>query len=300
MRLRNSLAILVLFLLTTQTALAQEAIANQEHTIPVTPVIKLKGAADNYNFVLPNQKIDASATVEPGEVVVVKASTIEVMPEYLVGVSYRWAVFVHGKVNKNVNTMPDNSGAFFGAGVKPGKKFTVVLSASYLYVVKDAKDVSKVLAIGQRSALLTTEIVVTGEPEPEPTPNPNPPPTPTPVVLPDGKYKLAKSAYDLVMANVVNSANRAKAAKALASSFQGQAAAVSAGTVKTSKDLLAQTQASNRTALTNAGVPTAEWETFFARLQPVIYDLYNRNQMATLTDFATAWNEIAVGLNAVR
>jgi hypothetical protein len=267
--------------------------------VPVRSEFKIGGkTTDAYNFATPTQNIDATATVDPGELVSVKAGAITNVPQYLVGVTYRWQVYTNGKLHKNIQVMPDGTGIFFGSGIKPGKKFNVILSASYLYIVTDAKDNTKVLSVGQRANLLSAEITVTGTPEPGPGPNPNPNPNPTPDI-PAGKYGLAKIVYDLSTANVTT--DRAKGAQALAKSFRGISSAVSAGTIKTVSDLLRQTKQANTAALSDAHITnTAQWDQFFARLQPVIYDMYNSNRLPNYVEFGVAWNEIAVGLEAVR
>lgn len=270
--------------------------------VPVRSEFKIGAkTTDSYNFVIPTQNIDTTTTVDPGELVSVKAGTIANVPQYLVGVTYRWQVYANGKLHKNIQVMPDGTGIFFGSGIKPGKKFNVILSASYLYIVTDAKDNTKVLSVGQRANLLSTEITVTGAPEPGPGPDPNPNPNPAPVPnIPPGKYDLGKTVYNLVT-TTVTAADRAKGAQALAKSFRGVSSAVSAGTIKTLNDLLRQTKQANTAALTDAGITnTAQWDQFFTRLQPIIYEMYNTNRIPNYVEFGVAWSEIATGLEAVR
>lgn len=282
----------LLFLIT----LPAQAIANN-HVKSADLVVIKNATTKDYDFVLPGQTIEAPDKVELGDVVVVKAGSIDEPPKYLVGTSYRWLVYQDGKEYKNYQLMPDGTSVFFGSGVKSGRKFTVILSASYLYVVKDEKDQTKVLVIAQRAKLMTAQVVV-GEAVPEPPAPPQPPgPSPT---FPDGKYKLSKTAYDMVMLRVANNTNRAKAANALSKSFAGISSAIKAGTITNLRDVLTKTQQSNNSALGNVGVSVTEWNTFFTELQPMIYNLYNSNTMTTVADFATAWDEIAIGLGGVR
>ena len=252
----------------------------------------------NFNYVVPTQSIVASENLELGELVVVRVSPIATVPQYFAGATYHWQVFENGKVKTNVQEWPDGTSLFFGAGMKQGSQFTIILSASYLYITSD-KD-GKVLGVGQRSALFVKVLTVGAVPTPDPGPNPPTPipPAPSPV-LPSGKFGLAKTAYDLAVSNMP-SASRGKASPALANAFNGIAASVAAGTLKDIPTFLSQSKTANQTAIANAGLNAVDFAPFFTALQNVTYDLYNTNKLSTVQDFATAWQEVATGLTQVK
>lgn len=249
-------------------------------------------------FTVPDQKINGGGTVSAGDVVVLSVSPIDndKKPENLQNVVYNWKILEDGKIKtKGVQEWPGNDRVVFGAGIKKGKKFTGILSITYLYVVKD-KD-GKITEVATRSKLLMDEVVVEGDvpgPDPGPGPGPNPNPNPPAPVLPDGKYKLAKFSYDNSLQKVDASIRKADSL-ALATSFNGIASKIASGSFTSLEDILKETQTSNRTALKDN---TNKWENFFIELQKNLYTLYKGKQMATMEDFATAWKEIATGLEA--
>jgi hypothetical protein len=272
-------------------------IAEEENTVLIKatgPEIHVtKDAKSRYDFVVPEQDLVTPESVDRGEVIIAKAGNITNPPQYLVAATYRWKVLADGKLKENIQEWPDGSSILFGSGSKSGVRFTIALGISYLYVVKGNNDT--VIAIGQRSKLLTKEVKVGGMPEPGPRP-PGPGPSPD---IPDGRFGLASAAYKL--ANTIRSpASKTKGAQALASSFRGIASSVAAGTLSDPKDLLGQTKASNQSALRNAGVSSNDWEDFFTELQKILYSLSRSKKLSGVRDFADAWQEIASGLEQVR
>jgi hypothetical protein len=274
---------------------------DKETTVPIKasgPEVHSKDIPIRYDYQVPDQNIVAPESVDPGEVIIVSVSQIQNPPPYLYAATYRWKVLENGKVKTNVKEWPDGTSILFGAGVirqgESGRTFSIVLSACYLYVAKEKDNIT---GIGQRSNLLTTTITVNGS-SPNPGPGPTPGPSPGPS-LPDGKFGLAKTAYQIAMDSVPSGA-RAKGAPVLANSFNGIASSVAAGTLNNPRDLLTQTKTANQTALSNAGVSAADWDNFFTVLQRQIYPLHAGGKLNSVQDFADAWREISAGLEKVR
>lgn len=259
------------------------------------------------DFQLPNQKIITDDKVDPGETVVIKVSPIDKPPSYLKSAMYTWKVFEDGKVKNNVTAWPDGSSVFFGSGIKPGKKFLVVVACSYYYEVPSDKD-NKIAEAGQNSQLLYAWVVVTGDeppqpaPNPQPGPNPNPNPTPTPTPdLPAGQFNLAQQSYGWAQSMVtLPPADRARSAQALAAAFDSTASAISAGTLRDIKSILTQTKQNNDTALQGVQISPAAWQSWNLNFQKYAFDLYKNGKLRTPQDFAIAWREVAAGLNKVK
>lgn len=121
-----------------------------------------------------------------------------------------------------------------------------------------------------------------------PPPNPNPP-APDPV-LPDGRYKLARAAYEWT--NQVPAAQRSEAA-AVASHFSAVASAIGAGALADFDSSIAELR--RRMQAHKAG--WAEWSKLYSAR---IGELYDAGELASVADFAAALEEIAVGLREVK
>lgn len=256
------------------------------------------------DFVAPNQKIlGAEQPIAAGELVDLSLS--QVMPtENLQSSSYAWKVFDE-KTGQEKKFRDYQDGIFFGAGIQD-RKYRVIVAVTYLFVVKQAD--GKITEVATKSAILSVEVVVQGilptpppappDPPPAPTPPPMPPPDPTPT-FPDGQFKAAKFIYDAATVKVAAGPKRAAASIALATSFRGIASAIRAGAIKTEKDVLAKTKASNDTALAaNGGIDP--WEPFSDDLQNFIYDTYKAGKLSLVTDYAALWEELALGLEKVK
>lgn len=257
------------------------------------------------DFAIPTQIMSGHETpVEAGDLVEVYITPItdDIKKPHLSGVSYQWRLFefVGGDIKEKRFRQDNTEGGrtiFFGAGVKD-KKFFVECYVTYLYMVK--KD-NVIVEVGTRNQLITG-VVIVGNPSPEPVPpgpNPNPPaPVPTPA-FPDGKYKLAKFAFETAIAKV-DKATREKAATALAGSFNGIIADIDSKKLTDPKMILTKTAERNQKALRDIGIDAKLWDEFFTVLQDNIYERYERFEMSTVGDFRTAWGEIAVGLSQVK
>lgn len=251
-------------------------------------------------FVVPEQKIDGLGSVPSGEVVVLSVTSLSEKPQYLETIIYNWTILENGKLKtRGVKEWPDKTSVIFGAGKVDGKIFTVLLNINYLYIVKENNTIKEVAT---RTRLVTGEVIVGDEPGPGPGPDPGPnppppvPPTPEPS-LPDGEYKLAKDAYTWAMASV--DASSRKGAKALANSFRGLSAAVAAGTITNVEEFLTKSKQANNSALTSAGINPTSWDSFGVSLQRKLYSMYKNKEIGPIQNYATAWNEIATGLDAV-
>lgn len=269
----------------------------------------LSAAAFATDFPVPEQTIvGADAQIEEGELVTLTMSPVKVKPKYYAGVSYNWLVLegmpqFDPKTNayagfdfKQKKIAPYEDGVFFGAGIGY-HKLRVVVAVTHSYVVKDDKGV--VTEVGSRTVLYTSDVVV-GRPKPTPPPTPPAPPTPDPdPTFADGAYKLAKTIFDLAKKVPAGDA-KAKAAQALAASYEGIASAIAAGTLKDPTDILKKTTASNDAALSGAGGARADWLPTFEGLQDVVFDLWQNKKINSADDFRTAWLELAAGLKKVK
>lgn len=129
-------------------------------------------------------------------------------------------------------------------------------------------------------------------------PNPGPVPTPT---FPDGKYKLSKSTYDLVL-KTVNPEYRHVASN-FAKNYEGIASKIAAGGYNSSKsaqtDILSDTTEANKASLKELQVDGKNWDSFFTAFSEVVYNLYQARSMVTKEDFEVAWREISQGFSGV-
>lgn len=263
------------------------------------------------NFVVPQQKIVGSELPIPlGELADLSISSIEKKPEYLTAVSYNWRVYDFDKngrwVEKRVRAYKDESreGIFFGSGLV-AKRVRVFCLVTYLFVVKDTT--GKTTDIATRTVFLSEEVQLGDEAPPIP-PGPTPPgptpPGPTPPdpapVFPDGKFKLAKRAYDLALAKVPAGEARAKGAAALATAMKGVASAIAAGTIVDLKVGLSRSSEMNQAALVSAGVGREVWEGVFKDIQETLFGLYQSKEMDTALLLGAALTELAMGLEKVK
>jgi hypothetical protein len=253
-------------------------------------------------FPIPEQTIIGAGKVGPGEMVSLSVSEIPSKPDTLQNVIYNWTILDEGKIKTTgIIEWPDKTKLIFSPGIsKNDKRYTIILNANYLFVVKDGPTVKEVAT---RAKVILAEVTVSGfNPGPGPGPDPIPPgpgpgPGPDPI-LPDGKYNLSRFAYD--NRNLVEQPYRAKGAKVLSASFSGIASSIASGSLSKLDDILAKTTASNNTTLTSIGIPLNKWEPWAEKLQAKLYDLYRSKQLATPTDFATAWREVSTGLDAIK
>lgn len=265
-------------------------------------------------FVVPKQTIvGADEPVPPGDVVILKISPIEAKdrPQYLKEVQYRWTVFKNGKKFERFLPWPDGSVLAFGSGVDTKVDIKVILTIAYRYEVqedmkdKDGKVVGKVI---KESAIrlvnpLVAQVKIGNGPD---IPDPVDPVDPIDPIVPDptfpfGKYGLSKVTYDASKSVKLDASSKQKSAQALASNYRGLASAVSAGTIKTAKDLLEKTAAGNEAAFKRVNVAKNEWQAWDDSVEAVLVKLNKTDKtLVTLQDFVTAWNEIATGLDAVK
>ena len=165
----------------------------------------------------------------------------------------------------------------------------------------DYKIIASTVAHGEAVTAFTTAHVLPYTPGPiPPGPGPGPGPTPPAPKFPDGKFKLAQTAYDLGVKVV--SDQRAKAAAALGGSFRALAFDVTQNKFTDLKDLLVKSKDRNdqaiRDTIGDAGV--SAWNGFGEGLKPVIYKLYSDKKINSLADMRDAYLEIAQGLEAIK
>lgn len=162
-----------------------------------------------------------------------------------------------------------------------------------------------ILAVAQDSQVdqVVHEVLIQGPLPNPPLPTPEPdnpaPPDPSPEPdLPPGKYGLAKLARDL--AQEIDPSARTEGAKSLAGSFRSISAAIAAGTLSGAKTILDATRVANREALSDAlGDRSEAWVGWSAQLAERLQELYQSGELASTSDFQTAWEEIAIGLESL-
>lgn len=199
----------------------------------------------------------------PGDLVILDASTSD-------AASFAWA-------------LPGSTKTLLP--VDGGKRcvFATGAQGKYVFVLATAK--------GDAVAIAVHELVI-GKPEPEPQPTPVPP---TPNPLPDGKFKLAKLAFD--NAAKVQTANRAAESKSMAKAFRSIVAAIAAGTMSTPKQILDGTAAAVES---NLGASRDPWKAWGQLMAAEYQRLYEAKQLPTAADWRTAWEEVALGLEAIQ
>ena len=245
-------------------------------------------------FIVPNQEIvGVEEPIALGELVVINVSDIDKLPEHFHSAAYNWKIFeIKNSELGEKRCISTKDGVFFGAGIK-NQKLTAMCTVVYLYIVKED---DRVIEVATRTRLLTAQIQIgkPGPPPPKPDPiDPNP-------VFPDGRFKLAKFAYDTGMSQVKKEEMRERAAKALANSFRSIASAIAAGTIKSDRDVLIKTKEANNSALAKCCGTTERWETWSSALQDKLYELYQSKDLQSVQDYSQAWREIAEGLDKVK
>lgn len=249
-------------------------------------------------FVVPKQKVTgAEEPIPANELVILKVTMEENRPKYLQDIQYSWLVLADGQEKKNVLLYPDNTTIGFGRG--SAKKIQVILTISYLYAVREGEDaLGKIIEVGQRSSgIIFIDVKFSDNPGPGPGPDPNPNPDPNPI--PDGKFKLAKATYDLATTKVP-AANRVKGAEAMATATAGISSSIRAGVLKDPTEILKKLKDANNAALTRIGVTLTEWDEFGVGLQAKLVELYRAGKLSKASDYADAFDEIAIGLNRVK
>ncbi len=256
-------------------------------------LLLLCGLAGATDFVAPKQTIvGAEEPVALGELVTLSLSAADKTAS-LSQVAVAWKVF-DGEQEKRFAVDAEGK-VFFGAGIR-ARKLLAVASVTYLFVVKDG---DKITEVGTRTVILTARVVI-GEPDaPPPDVKPPAPPAPKPdsggEELKDGKFKLSKFARDGA-AGKVAAAGRADGARALAASFRKVAKTIAAGELTDVADILKETKKSNDAAL---GQSSAAWAGFAEALQEKLLALFEAGTLQTTADFATGWEELALGLDKV-
>jgi len=240
------------------------------------------------NFIVPEQKIvGAEVPIPLGELVDLSISPIQSAPKFLVSTTYAWKVF-DGYTEKRIRNY--ENGVFFGSGIQ-AKRLKVIVSVTHLYIVKENE---KLLESAIRTNFISADVFI-GEEEPSTPVEPEAEPE-----FGESKYQLSKFVYDGVKNIKLSKSDKAKQCNAIASSFDGIAAAIAAGTIATLDEILKKTAESNKFALTKSGGDRAKWESLFTEIQEKLFDLYKTNKMQTKEDFAIAWREISSGLKLVK
>lgn len=270
----------------------------------------------NFKDIIPKQEIslykdgelvETKEPIQTGELVELVIAKIKDndRPKELVDTVYNWKVFeikydkdgkeykIFRKSYRPLTDNPFGPSVLFPTGNRSAK-FYVEVSAVYVFCVKD-KDKVKISTYVNR---LESLVKVIGDvPNPEP-PGPLPPDPDTPI-FPDGRYKLSKAVYDSAL-KYIPETNRQKGATASANAYKSVSAAIAAGTVKTITEALQEVRKLNDSNLNAVGISAGTWNAFGVTLQTVLYDLYDKNQIVTVSDMRDAFLEIAAGLEKVK
>lgn len=259
-------------------------------------------AQDSNKFVIPKQDIvGIEEPVPTGDIVILRVSPIQDKVEYLKSVEYRWIIIRDGKIVTRFIAMNDS--IVFGAGSDPNVDIKVFLIRAYNYEIteelttKDDKKVKVVKESGMRLAdPIIAQVKLRGPNPPVPPPNPVDPDP----IFPIGRFDLAKVSYNAVkQVTALDSARRVQAARALARSYSSIASSIRAGAITNPKKALEETKAANDIALRDLGI-RGEFEPWDQALKSVLVNLNSSGKLKTMDDFATAWDEIAQGLNAAK
>lgn len=269
----------------------------------------------NFKDVIPKQDIslyrdgelvEPKEPIQTGELVELVIAKIKDSdkPKELVDTVYNWKVFeikydkdgkeykIFRKSYRPLTDNPFGPSVLFPTGNRTAK-FYVEVSAVYVFCKKTNDKINISTYVNR----IESSVKIIGDsPSPEPGPTPPDPDTPT---FPDGRFKLSKTVYDSVIKNVTEN-NRQKGAVASANAYKSVSAAISAGTIKTITDALQEARKLNDNNLNSSGVTPGSWNTFGLSLQTVLYDLYDKNQITTVSDLRDAFLEISSGLEKVK
>jgi len=269
--------------------------------IPATPTAPAVAQAD---FVSPKFALQGTGKYDPDEYVVVSVASLS-QPRYLVSNSYEWRVW---EVNRQtlaerdvrVNVQEDK---FTLHSPIAGKTYQVECIVVSLYAVRDTD--KKISELATRTTRLRGSIEINGTAPTPPSPGPTPtPPQPAPTPLTDGRFKLAKTTYDIVVAKAPTE-RRQEVCTALATSFRSVRARIDnkqTNSLIRAEDILRAITQSNDEALARLTPPAqrAPWRPFSVDLETAVFNIYSNRQLNTLTDWSDALEEIAAGLAAVR
>lgn len=237
-------------------------------------------------FQIPKITINGAEQAIPiGELVQLSVS-LDSKPKDFHSVSYTWTVLP----KKSVIVWPDGTRIIFGTGTQT-QNFTVILTASFVYTVKEGE---KITEVAQRSTTSTATVQIQGGSTP-----PGPGPGPVDPINPDGGLTgLSKQAFDwvgLVSRTGTYTDDKVKAdAKKLATSFNNIAAAIAAGTYPDVQAILKASKESNDAAIENRN----EWLPWFTKMSEHLQQAYSNGTTRTPQQFASAWREITKGLEA--
>lgn len=185
---------------------------------------------------------------------------------------------------------PDNTQGSFGSGVTGDPThFEITLVANYLYV--DGEGKNPVLKTVKCMSVVEINDPNPSPTPPNPTPGPNPPdPTPDPSPdLPAGKYGLTTFTYKAVKGNHFP----AEEAKVMAGTLRALVSQIGAGAITSKAQLVQKTAEQNRAAL---GANLERWIPFLDALASEM----NKLKIASLDDCKAAYQEVALGLEAIK
>lgn len=265
---------------------------------PLLLATSMAFASDGVIVVIEGKLVKADKVVSPkvtlvgaenpialGDIVVIEAKVEDDYPTYVKKRTFEWSVTESGYVKRTWN---QGSQVMFGSGVK-ATKVLVVCKASFSYMV----GTEEVVVVKDTN----TEVVVGNLPSPNP-PSPNPPSPPDPKPTPN-LTGAAKFAYDTAMAS--GPANKATSALLVAGSFKQIAAQIGHDPeLNDPEKLLVRTKQSNNDALSSKGYNPDDWKAFSTALKKYLWDEYQAGGLKMVDDYRKLWEELAVGLAAVK
>lgn len=252
-------------------------------------------------YKIPVQKIvGLEVPVAKGELVDLSLSKIETKPDNLVSSVETWTIleFKDGEVLerrfREYMNRDGTTGVFFGSGVV-NKKMHVICNVTYLFVEKDKTDTNKITKVVGKSVSLSGTLTIGDGNSPVNPVNPVDPVTP--VVLPEGKFGLAKFVFDSINKNVT----REKQAISLeyVKVYESVVAAVGAGVIKDPEALLKEVS-KGVSLIDGINRNKEQWSKVSDDVQERLYALYKDNKLKTVRDFADSLNELTIGLKAVK
>ena len=237
----------------------------------------------------PNAHADESAPITAAPVAALPGQTVQIpIQPAIVGKDPRVAVYPNDVSGTQLAMLQ-------GVGGGMVVQFSAAKQGRYFVVFASHAD---------NTILHSTPVIVGGDgpspsPGPGPRPDPSPPgPGPAPPAPPSppapGKYNLAPFVFEQTMKLTPSARQKAPA---VAGVFRGVAAAINAGTLRTGNQIADET----RKGVTQAyGTEAAAWKPVDTSVQQALAKLAAEKRIRSAAELAEAYDEIALGLEAVR
>lgn len=226
-------------------------------------------------FVVPETEIlGPEDTIPLGELIDLQVKPFSKTLEHLHSVSYSWTVL---PVKTKMAVWPDGSRVLFGTGTQ-ATKYTVILTASYVYVKPNA---AKELTVAQKQITALKVITVGSEQTTEPPTSPD-------------LNNLSKEVMGWTSLVNLDPTTKKQNAADLAGSFRMVAEAIDSGTITDVADIFSTVKQNNEQVL---GSTQIAWKPWGAKLAEKLSGLYNSG-VKEPSQFSAVWKDIAKGLEA--